>query len=766
MAATVLTVKCMRNFILTCLLSLAALHVAVAEEAVVDPPSRVARLSYLDGDVSLAPAGTQEWAQAILNRPLTTGDRVWVDSGARAELQLGSASVHLDQGSGFSFLELDDDLLHMKLTDGAATIRVQRKRDNERVEIDTPNTTVALLHPGEYHVEVTAAGDTIVKTRSGESEVQGAGNSYTVRANEEGVFKGTAELTAEINPLGPRTAFEDWANDRDRRDEGSVSARYVSPEVIGYEDLDRDGEWISESGYGYVWRPTYVAAGWAPYRYGRWVWVSPWGWNWIDDARWGFAPSHYGRWAYLRSRWCWVPGPRHIRPVYAPALVAWTGRPGFNVSVSFGSGVGWFPLGPRELYVPGYRYSRHYLHDVNASNTIIVNNNYITNIYNGRGYNGRGGRFNYRYGHDVRAVTVVDRDRFVGGRPIDGHYSHPSERDLRRWHHDARPPAITPDRDSVFAARRVDSRPFNRANAAREHTRFADRRAAGTRISFAAERQAIAANGGRPIGRSQLRANPQAHSQVNNSQVNSEQANVQANSPSRASPQPRGDFRAAREQPRDANRVRTDRPGNALQRDAAQRDAAMSNATGGAAIRQLEDRPAWARQRRDGSSRYEPQGQRESRPAAIADRLRQDRTHRSAEQPAARAPAAALRNDNERSGSAPSMRDESRRQWRGDNTPHRVQRDVQRTPRDSVNLRDRSTNRGNALNRPAHSQPAQPRYSAPREQPRPQAQPRAPQPHVERAAPQRSMSQRPSRQQNNAQRSGQPRSFGRPSPRQ
>lgn len=745
MAATVLSVKSMRNVILTCLLSLAALPGAVAQQAVVDPPGRVARLSYLDGDVSLAPAGTDEWAEAVLNRPLTTGDRVWVDSSARAELQVGSASIHLDQGTGFSFAELDDDLLHMKLTDGAATIRVQRKRDNERVEIDTPNTTVALLHPGEYHIEVTATGDTVVKVRSGEVEVQGEERSYTVRANEEAVFKGTAELTADINPLGPRTAFEDWANDRDRRDDSSVSARYVSPEVIGYEDLDRDGEWISETGYGYVWRPTYVVAGWAPYRYGRWVWVSPWGWNWIDDARWGFAPSHYGRWAYLRSRWCWVPGPRHIRPVYAPALVAWTGSPGFNVSVSFGSGVGWFPLGPRELYVPGYRYSHRYLHDVNVSNTFIVNNTSITNIYNGRG-----GRFDYRYGHDARAVTVVERDRFVGGRPIDGRHEHPSERDLRRWHHDARPPAITPERDSVFAARRVAARPFNTQ---REHARFADR-AAESRISFATERQAIAANSGRPIGRSQLMP---ANHPVN------PQANSQANSPQpQVSPQPRNDFRAARERPPDAdvNHMRPDRPESAVRGN--------NTPTTNPVVRSFDDRPTWARQQRDGSSRYESQAQRESRSAAFSDRSREGRNQQSAEQPAAGVPATALRSNSEHSGSAPSIRDESVRQWRGDNTPYRAQRDVQRPSQDSADLRnrgnireERSGERGadRSGRPPAQSQPAQPRYSAPREQPRAQ------QPHVERAAPQRSMSEQPSRQQN-SERSGQPRSFGRPSQQQ
>ena len=51
---------------------------------VVDPPSRVARLGYVDGEVTVAPAGTEEWAEAVLNRPLTSGDRLWVEDGGRA----------------------------------------------------------------------------------------------------------------------------------------------------------------------------------------------------------------------------------------------------------------------------------------------------------------------------------------------------------------------------------------------------------------------------------------------------------------------------------------------------------------------------------------------------------------------------------------------------------------------------------------------------------------------------------------------------------
>jgi hypothetical protein len=464
---------------------------ATRSAAVTDPPSRAARLGYTDGEVTVAPAGSEEWAEAALNRPLTSGDRLWVEDKGRAELQIGSAAVYLDGETGFGLIELDDDVLQASLTEGAATIRVRRLAEGETIQVETPHATVFLNRVGEYHLEVDKAGDrTIVKTRNGEADVKGGNKQFTVRSNERGVFSGLETLTGTIEPLGPRTAFENWANDRDGRNERSQSAKYVSRDVVGYEDLDDNGEWISEPEYGYVWRPTYVASGWAPYRYGRWVYVSPWGYSWVDDARWGYAPFHYGRWAYVRSSWCWVPGPRHIRPVYAPALVGWVGGPTVGVSVSFGN-VGWYPLGPRDVYYPGYRHTPRYGRYVNVSNTVIINNNYF--------YGGRRApppRFDYhRY---PGAVTSVSRDYFVGGRRIGDHWVRPDDRDMRNWHGVRQPPAIAPYRESVLGGQvRRPPRDADRFNMGRGDY-YAGR------VPFHREREAIESNGGRPVGRSQL----------------------------------------------------------------------------------------------------------------------------------------------------------------------------------------------------------------------------------------------------------------------
>jgi hypothetical protein len=154
--------------------------------------------------------------------------------------------------------------------------------------------------------------------------------------------------------------FDTWSAERDRRYERSRSATYVSPQMIGYADLDEHGRWESVAEYGALWYPASVAADWAPYRYGRWSWVGGWGWTWVDDAPWGYAPFHYGRWVHYRGRWGWAPGGFVARPVWSPAMVAWYGGSGWSASVNFGAPVyGWVPLAWGEPFIPSWNRCSH-----------------------------------------------------------------------------------------------------------------------------------------------------------------------------------------------------------------------------------------------------------------------------------------------------------------------------------------------------------------------------------------------------------------------
>jgi hypothetical protein len=351
-----------------------------------DPPGRVARLKYVQGAVSFQPAGEPDWVSAVANRPMTTGDKLWADTGARAELRIGSGTIRLDSSTGFSFLNLDDRTVQLQLTQGTLDIRVQRLGSDEIFEVDTPNQAFSILRPGQYRVQASEDGNsTFVTVRSGEGEATGGGQTYSVHSGERGTFSGTDSINADVVSAGGTDEFDNWGAARDRHDDGSRSTQYVSPDVVGYEDLDDNGSWRNDPSYGNVWTPR-VSAGWAPYHDGHWAWISPWGWTWVDDASWGYAPFHYGRWISSRGDWCWVPGPVAIEPVYAPALVAFIGGSNFGLSISVGGrgdggNVGWFPLGPREVYVPGYNTSRDYVNRVNVSNT-NVSNTTITNVYN------------------------------------------------------------------------------------------------------------------------------------------------------------------------------------------------------------------------------------------------------------------------------------------------------------------------------------------------------------------------------------------------
>lgn len=379
-----------------------------------DPPGRVARLSYMEGSVSFQPAGEDEWVDAVPNRPMTTGDKLWADRDSRAEVQLGSATLDLAPNTGFSFLNLDDRTIQIQLSAGSLSVRVwDLDRDNV-FEIDTPNQAFTVYQPGRYRLDASEDGNyTVVTIREGEGESTGNGQSYTMHSGQRFTFSGTSSLNAEVEQIGGPDDFDRWSDGRERRYEDSPSARYCSRRVVGYQDLDDYGDWRPTPDYGYAWFPR-VDAGWAPYHDGHWAWIDPWGWTWVDDARWGYAPFHYGRWFFMGGRWGWLPGPREERPVYAPALVAFVGG-GFAA----GATVAWFPLGPREVYVPSYRVSEAYVNRVNVTNT-TVNTTIVRNVYNTTIVNNNTTINNVRYvNRNVRGgMTAVSQQAFANAQPV------------------------------------------------------------------------------------------------------------------------------------------------------------------------------------------------------------------------------------------------------------------------------------------------------------------------------------------------------------
>ena len=348
----------------------------------VDPPGRVGRLADLVGQVWLFSPETGDWVNATRNRPLTTGDRLATDAGARAEVRIGSTTLRLDSGSELEVLRLDDDRTVLQLHTGTLAARLRNRESANEFELKTGEGRFTVLRTGRYRFDRFDEAS-LVTVSNGQALYEGPSSALTVYSGQRAEFWIDAGSSAQYSITEPvRDSFSAWNSERDRSDDRSASARYVSPEMTGVEDLDRHGRWEESPEYGALWFPRVVPSGWAPYSTGHWTWLRPWGWTWVDDAPWGFAPFHYGRWVYVRNTWCWAPGTYVARPVYAPALVAWVGGPRVSVSINIGGpSVGWFPLAPREIYVPSYRVTPRYVQNVNithvpriANVTVIANN--------------------------------------------------------------------------------------------------------------------------------------------------------------------------------------------------------------------------------------------------------------------------------------------------------------------------------------------------------------------------------------------------------
>ncbi|MGP0017011.1 MAG: DUF6600 domain-containing protein [Candidatus Sulfotelmatobacter sp.] len=467
-----------------------------------DPPSRVARIGYMQGSVSFQPAGETDWVDAVPNRPMSTGDQIWTDEDGRAEVQLGSAVIRLAPDTSFSFLNLDDDTVQIQLTSGAINITVRRLVDEDDFEVDTPNQAFTAFEPGHYRVEASADGGyTVISVRAGQGEATGNGQTFSLHASQRGTFSGTDELYADVEPLYDRDEFDNWSDFRDHRYEHSPSAQYLAPDVVGYEDLDEYGDWRDDPNYGHVWFPNRVAGGWAPYHEGHWDWISPWGWTWVDDSPWGYAPFHYGRWVTVGGRWGWVSGPVSVRAVYAPALVVFIGGgPG-----GFGGNVGWFPLGPREVYVPSYHVSQAYVNRVNISNT-TVNVTQVTNVYNTTIINNTTNVTSITYANrNVQgAVMVVPQHAFTSAQPVAKVAVTVSAREIAAAPMNARV-AVAPTRESVLGSKAASV-----GHVAAPPAAVANRQIVAKKtpppppVAFAKQQQALAAHPGQPLARSEV----------------------------------------------------------------------------------------------------------------------------------------------------------------------------------------------------------------------------------------------------------------------
>jgi len=376
-----------------------------ASSALADPPTRVGRISLSDGALSLRHAGDPAWWPAAANTPMIMGDSLWVDQASRGEVEIGAAEIRLDRQSEMTLLRLDDQTTQIQLEQGALNLNVRFMPPGE-LQLVTSVGTLTIFRPGEYHVDAGRPNgpptQLLMAVLDGEARFSGPVGTAELHSGQGAMVP--PDLSGWSVVAVMPTAFDRWAEDRAASQQVTQSSQYVASDMTGTQDLDAYGSWEPVGDYGAVWFPASIPVGWAPYRFGHWAFVRPWGWTWIDEQPWGFAPFHYGRWASFDGRWGWLPGDRRERPLYAPALVAFTG--------DRGAGIGWVPLGPHERFHPYYQASDGYEHGINRS------------------HEGGNGRFETTAKGDQfvnhAAASSVSAGSFTGGQPVHQNLAPPS----------------------------------------------------------------------------------------------------------------------------------------------------------------------------------------------------------------------------------------------------------------------------------------------------------------------------------------------------
>jgi hypothetical protein len=410
-----------------------------------EPGRAVARISVLNGDVSVRRGDSGDVVAAALNAPLMADDRLLTSSSSRAEVQLDSSNIlRIGPNSEVRFVGMDVKSFQIQIAAGTATFRTLRA-SQAQVEVDTPSVAVRPLRPGAYRVSVHDDGTSEISVRSGEAEIDSQRGGERLQAGQTMVARGAAsDAEFQVVQAAPYDNWDRWNDDRDRYLLNSQSYRHVSPDISGAEDLDQYGQWVNDPSYGSVWHPN-VAADWAPYRDGRWVWEDYYGWTWVSADPWGWAPYHYGRWFSGPAGWSWYPGEIYAHPYWAPAYVGFFGfgDGGFGVGFGFG-GVGWVPLAPFEVCHPwwGRGFYGEFRNGGFGNHTTIVNNVNIYNTYRNAGVAGgvtggsaegfgRGGRFaslnrsQIQTAGAVRGVLPVAPDRSslrLSDRAVSGRF--------------------------------------------------------------------------------------------------------------------------------------------------------------------------------------------------------------------------------------------------------------------------------------------------------------------------------------------------------
>jgi len=298
------------------LVGLTALALALAAApALADSHARIVRLSYVEGEVQIDRNLGQGYEKAVPNMPLTEGMKVATKNGRlEIEFEDGSA-VRLTPNSemGFTELGLRDSgarLSTLTLKQGEAYFAYNEKQKEDEFTVAFGGERVKPDPAAHFRVNVEGT-DVELAVFKGDVRVEGPSGKVEVTKNRTATFDLAAGDKYEVSRNVEADPFDGWDKQLDKYQQqyANAGSNYNYPYSYGVSDLNYYGSYSYVPGYGLMWQPYFIGAGWNPFMDGAWMFYPGYGYTWISAYPWGWMPYRYGNWAFLPGYgWMWQPG--------------------------------------------------------------------------------------------------------------------------------------------------------------------------------------------------------------------------------------------------------------------------------------------------------------------------------------------------------------------------------------------------------------------------------------------------------------------------
>ena len=304
-----------RKLFVVRLVVVAVLSAFSAMACFADSQVRIVRLSSLDGDVRIDRNVGAGFEKAFLNLPITQGVIIKTGSDGRAEVEFEDGStlrIAPESVVEFPNLALRDSgakSSSIKLQQGTAYIDYRGTKDDE-FALNFGHETVALKDPVRFRIQMNDTDATLAVFK-GKVNIEGASGNAEVGKNQSATFDLANHDQYEIAKEIEEQPFDTWDKEQGKYHDTYLSKNYsdYSSNAYGVSDLNYYGSFFNAPGYGRLWQPYFVSAGWDPFLDGAWAWYPGYGYTWVSAYPWGWTPYHCGSWLFQQSfGWAWQPG--------------------------------------------------------------------------------------------------------------------------------------------------------------------------------------------------------------------------------------------------------------------------------------------------------------------------------------------------------------------------------------------------------------------------------------------------------------------------